>query len=78
MRTKPARPGYPQIPRSRARLGSSASESGSDERASRCGARFAAILEQDGSLKLREMDIGEQREVDPAELPALVIAARKA
>ncbi len=51
---------------------------GQMKRAGRSGARFAAILEQDGSLKLREMDSGEQREVDSAELPALVIAAREA
>ncbi len=51
---------------------------GQMKQADRSGARFAVILELDGSAKLREMESGDQREVDPAELPAVVIAAREA
>ncbi len=51
---------------------------GQMKQADRSGARFAVILELDGSAKLREMESGDQREVDRAELPVLVIAAREA
>ena len=51
---------------------------GQMKQADRSGARFAVILEQDGSAKLREMGSGEQQEVDPAALPAAVIGAREA
>jgi histidyl-tRNA synthetase len=49
---------------------------GQMKQAGRSGAHFAVILEQDGSTKLREMDSGDQREVDPSELPAAIVAAR--
>jgi histidyl-tRNA synthetase len=51
---------------------------GQMKQADRSGARFAVILELDGSAKLREMESGDQRDVDRAELPVLVIAAREA
>lgn len=51
---------------------------GQMKQADRSGARFAVILESDGSVKLREMESGDQREVDPAELPVVVIDAREA
>ncbi len=50
---------------------------GQMKQANRSGARFAAILEHDGTVKLREMESGEQREVDPAALAETVIAARE-
>jgi len=40
------------------------------KQADRTGARYAVILEPDGSAKLRDMTSGEQREVDPAALVA--------
>ena len=49
---------------------------GQMKQADRAGARFAVILEEDGTTKLREMESGEQREVDPEALPEAVIAAR--
>jgi len=51
---------------------------GQMKQANRAGARFAVIVEQDGSVKLREMESGEQRDIDPADLPEAVIAAREA
>ena len=36
------------------------------KQADRFGARHAVILEPDGTAKLRDMDSGEQREVDLA------------
>ena len=39
------------------------------KQADRSGAAFAVILEEDGSIKLRDMESGEQREVGRAELP---------
>jgi histidyl-tRNA synthetase len=36
------------------------------KQADRIGARFTVILDADGSAQLRDMDSGEQREVDPA------------
>ncbi len=49
---------------------------GQMKQADRSGARFAAILEQDGSAKLREMAGGEQQDVAPGALAETVIAAR--
>jgi histidyl-tRNA synthetase len=51
---------------------------GQMKQANRAGTRFAVILEEDGTVKLREMESGEQREVDPAHLAEAVIAARPA
>jgi histidyl-tRNA synthetase len=51
---------------------------GQMKQANRSGARFAVILEHDGTLKLREMSSGEQRAVDPAALAETVIGAREA
>lgn len=49
---------------------------GQMKQANRSGARFAVILEEDGATKLREMESGEQHEVEPAALAAEIIAAR--
>ncbi len=49
---------------------------GQMKQANRSGARFAVILEEDGTTKLREMESGDQREVEPEALAAEVIAAR--
>jgi hypothetical protein len=40
------------------------------KQADRSRARHAVILEPDGTTKLRDMESGEQREVDPAALVA--------
>ena len=40
------------------------------KQADRSGAAYAVILEEDGSLKLRDMESGEQREITREELPA--------
>lgn len=49
---------------------------GQMKQADRSGARFAVIGEPDGTIKLRDMAGGEQREVGEADLAAAVIAAR--
>jgi histidyl-tRNA synthetase len=46
------------------------SSKGQMKQADRSGARHAIILEPDGTAKLRDMESGEQREVDPAALVA--------
>ncbi len=43
---------------------------GQMKQADRSGAAYAVILEEDGSLKLRDMESGEQRELERKELPA--------
>lgn len=43
---------------------------GQMKQADRSGAAYAVILEEDGSLKLRDMESGEQREVTREQLPA--------
>ena len=43
---------------------------GQMKQADRSGAAFAVILEEDGSVKLRDMGSGEQRDVARDELPA--------
>jgi histidyl-tRNA synthetase len=48
---------------------------GQMKQADRAGARFAVILEQDGSLKLRDMESGEQRELAREELAPAIAAA---
>jgi histidyl-tRNA synthetase len=50
---------------------------GQMKQANRARARFAVILEKDGTVKLREMESGDQREVDPEHLAEAVIAARE-
>jgi histidyl-tRNA synthetase len=44
--------------------------------ADRVGARSVAILEEDGSVQLRDMQSGEQRSVDPAGLIEAIAGAR--
>ena len=51
---------------------------GQMKQANRAGAHFAVILEEDGTIKLRNMESGEQDEVEPAALAQTVIAAREA
>jgi histidyl-tRNA synthetase len=48
---------------------------GQMKQADRAGARFAVILEQDGSVKLRDMQSGEQRELARDELAPAIAAA---
>ena len=43
---------------------------GQMKQADRSGAAYAVILEEDGSIKLRDMESGDQREIARAELPA--------
>jgi histidyl-tRNA synthetase len=51
---------------------------GQMKQADRAGARFAVILEQDGTMKLRDMESGEQEEIEADSLANRVIAARDA
>ena len=48
---------------------------GQMKQANRSGAPFAVILEEDGSIKLRDMQSGEQRDVTREELPAALAEA---
>ena len=48
---------------------------GQMKQANRSGAAFAVILEEDGSIKLRDMESGEQREITRDELPAVLALA---
>ena len=50
---------------------------GQMKQADRAGARFAVILEADGSTKLRDMGDGGQREIEREHLAELIIASRE-
>jgi histidyl-tRNA synthetase len=45
--------------------------------ADRLGARSVAILEEDGTVRLRDMESGEQRSIDPADLTEAIGGARR-
>ena len=49
---------------------------GQMKQADRVRARHAVILDEDGTVALRDMDSGEQREVDPARVAEEIAAAR--
>jgi histidyl-tRNA synthetase len=49
---------------------------GQMKQADRVGARHAVILDEEGTAALRDMESGEQREVDPARLAEELAAKR--
>ena len=44
--------------------------------ADRVRARYVVILDEDGTITVRDMDLGEQRQVDPARVAEEIAAAR--
>ena len=53
------------------------SAKGQLKHANRIGARLVVFLQGDGPAQVRDMDSGEQREADPAELVAELIGGSR-